>query len=316
MSDGDHALVSTGIAFAPPLDLAASLAPLGRAGDDLIDRFDGTLLLRTLKLPPADDPIAYAADVTGDPDRPGLTIHVLADHADALPALAGAVQATLLDDRSALAELATRDEAVGRLARRYPGIVPVLYRDPLTALIRSISAQQVNLRWAATIRARLAERYGTRHTLGAWEVWTLYAQPLADARLEDLRELQLTTAKSQSVIAVASAAQAGELQLSDLEALDDDGLIAHLTGLRGIGRWSAEWFLARTLGRPRVVAGDLGVRKAIGHLYAMPAMPTEEEVRRATAHWGAAATHAQALALHDLPSRREETTPRRRSPSL
>ena len=289
--------MSTDIAFAPVVDLVASLAPLGRAGDDLIDRFDGSVAVRTLRLAPTDQPVPYAAEIT---DHPGLTVHLATDHAELLPDLARAVAATLLTDRTALADLAARDEPVARLARLYPGIVPVLYRDPLTALIRSISAQQVNLRWAATIRARLAERYGTRHGLGEWAVWTLHPEPLADARLEDLRALQLTTAKSQSVIAVAQAAQAGELRSSDLDALSDDELIDHLTGLRGIGRWSAEWFLARTLGRPRVVAGDLGVRKAIGRLYGMPVVPTEDEVRRATAHWGAAATHAQALALHDL----------------
>jgi DNA-3-methyladenine glycosylase II len=298
--NADHALVSADVAFAPPLDLAASLAPLGRAGDDLIDRFDGTRALRTLRLGPADDPVAYAAEIAGGSDRPGLTLHVASVHANLLPALAPAVARTLLTDRDALAQLAARDPAVARLARRYPGIVPVLYRDPLAALIRSISAQQVNLRWAATIRARLAQRYGTRHELGGWEVWSLYPGPLADARPDELRALQLTTAKSHAVIEVARAAQAGELELDQLDALEDEGLIAHLTGLRGIGRWSAEWFLARTLGRPRVVAGDLGVRKAIGRLYDRAAVPTELEVRRATAHWGAAATHAQALALHEL----------------
>lgn len=288
------------LGFAPPLDLAASLAPLGRAGDDLIDRFDGQRALRTLRLAPSDDPVAYAAVVTDGSDRPGLTVLVSTDHANLLPALTEGIRGTFLTERGALAELAVRDGAVARLARRYPGIVPVLYRDPFTALVRSISAQQVNLRWAATVRARLAQRYGTRHSLGDWEVWTLHPEPLADARLEDLRVLQLTTAKARSVIEVALAAQAGELRLDQLDALDDEGLIAHLTGLRGIGRWSAEWFLARTLGRPRVVGGDLGVRKAIGRLYDMPEMPTELEVRRATAHWEAAATHAQALALHDL----------------
>jgi DNA-3-methyladenine glycosylase II len=298
--NADHSLASTDVAFTPPLDLAASLAPLGRAGDDLIDRFDGTRALRTLRLAQTDDPVAYAAEVTYGSDRPNMTIHVSFDHANLLPGLASAVARTLLTDRGALAELAATDEPVARLAKRYPGVVPVLYRDPLTALIRSISAQQVNLRWAATVRARLAQRYGTRHSLGGWEVWTLHAEPLADARLEDLRALQLTTAKSLAVIEVARAAQAGELRLDLLDAMGDEGLIAHLTGLRGIGCWSAEWFLARTLGRPRVVAGDLGVRKAIGRLYDMPIMPTEKEVRRATAHWGAAATHAQALALHDL----------------
>ena len=82
--------------------------------------------------------------------------------------------------------------------------------------------------------------------------------------------------------------------------MPDEDLIAHLTQIRGIGRWSAEWFLARTLGRPRVVAGDLGVRKAVGRMYLGGAMPSEDEVRRLTAHWGASATHVQALALHDL----------------
>lgn len=295
-----HALVSTEIKFAPPLDLALSLAPLGRAGDDLIDRFDGQRALRTLKLAPTYEPLAYAAEVTDGPDHPSLTVHITADHADRIDAIARTVAASLLTDRGTLAQLAVTDAAVADLWRRYPGIVPVLYRDPFTALIRSISAQQVNLRWAATVRSRLAQRYGNRHVLGGWEVWTLHPEPLANARLEDLRALQLTTAKAQSVIEVARAAQAGELRLSDLDAMDDEGLIAHLSGLRGIGRWSAEWFLARTLGRPRVVAGDLGVRKAIGRLYDMTALPSELEVRRATAHWGAAATHAQALALHDL----------------
>jgi DNA-3-methyladenine glycosylase II len=300
VSSAGHALAGTDIAFAPPLDLGASLAPLGRAGDDLIDRFDGTRALRTLRLAPTDQPVAYSAEVTDRSDQPGLAITVSSDNAGLLPALTHGIRGTFLTVRAALAHLAARDEAVARLARRYPGLVPVLYRDPLTALIRSISAQQVNLRWAATVRARLAQRYGTRHSLGDWEVWTLEAEPLADARLEDLRALQLTTAKARAVIEVARAAQAGELRLERLVALEDEGLITQLTGLRGIGLWSAEWFLARTLGRPRVVAGDLGVRKAIGRLYDMPVLPTELEVRRATAHWGAAATHAQVLALHDL----------------
>lgn len=300
MTAANHALFSIDVAFAQPLDLAASLAPMGRAGDDLIDRFHGPFALRTVRLGPTERVVAYAAEVSDRPDLPMLTIRVTADNGHRIADVAEAVQATLLTDRAALADLVAADEPVARLAHRYPGIVPLLYRDPFSAMIRSISAQQVNLRWAATIRARLAQRYGTQHTVGEHEVWSLHSGPLAGARLEDLRQLQLTTAKARSVIEVAQAAQAGELRLSDLDALDDEALIAHLSGLRGIGRWSAEWFLARTLGRPRVVAGDLGVRKAIGRLYEMPQMPSELEVRRATAHWGAAATHAQALALHDL----------------
>jgi 3-methyladenine DNA glycosylase/8-oxoguanine DNA glycosylase len=48
------------------------------------------------------------------------------------------------------------------------------------------------------------------------------------------------------------------------------------------------------------VAGDLGVRKAVGRAYLGTERPTEDEVRRATAHWGESAAAAQALLLHAL----------------
>jgi DNA-3-methyladenine glycosylase II len=296
---GSHPAITIDVAFAPPLDLTASLAPLGRAGDDLVDRFDGTTLVRTMRLGTDDHVVPYAAEPTADPMRPVLHTRLPTDVSDA-GQVVRAIHATLLTDRGAVHVVAAADPAVARLVSLYPAVVPVLFRNPFTALVRSISAQQVNLRWAATIRARLARHYGTRHELGGHEVWALHPEQLAGARLEDLRALQLTTAKARAVIEVARAAQAGELRLSDLDALDDEQLIAHLSGLRGIGRWSAEWFLARTLGRPRVVAGDLGVRKAVGRLYHTALIPMELEVRRMTAHWGAAATHVQALALHDL----------------
>jgi DNA-3-methyladenine glycosylase II len=291
-----HPVVGQEISFARPLDLAASLAGLSRWGDDLVDRFDGTILLRTTRFGTDETLVPYAAEVTDTT----LRLQVSVAHEHRLAEVADAVRATLLTDRSALTFLATIDPAVAGLVRRYPGVVPILYTDPLTALIRSISAQQVNLRWAAIVRARLAERYGTRHEIGERQVWSLHPEPLADATVEELRALQLTTAKARSVTAVAQAALAGELRAADLAALDDESLIAHLVRIRGIGVWSAEWFLARTLGRPRVVGGDLGVRKAVGRLYGTPEIPSELETRRLTEHWGAAATHAQALALHDL----------------
>jgi DNA-3-methyladenine glycosylase II len=287
---------------------------LGRSGDDLIDRFDGRVVLRTMRIGPDETLVPYAAEIADDRNRPNLTLHLPAAHEGRLTDVADALRATLVTDRSALAALAAADPAVAGLAGRYPGVVPILYTDPFTALIRSISAQQVNLRWAATVRARLAQRYGTRHDIGAWQVWSLHAEPLATARVEDLRAIQLTTAKAQSVIAVARAALDWELGAADLKALDDEALIAHLTRIRGIGRWSAEWFLARTLGRPRVVGGDLGVRKAVGRLYRTSKIPSELETRRLTQHWGAAAMHAQALALHDVAISPDARSPRLQAP--
>lgn len=286
------------IALDGPIDLAASLAPFGRYGDDGMDRWDGRILARTVPLP-SGSKVPYLARATGDVERPGLTLSLSATAKHHGQHVSEAVLRSFVTAHTELSLLCARDGSVAELCRRSRGVVPVLVADPFTALVRSISAQQVNLRWAATVRRRIAERYGTRHEIGNRNVYSLDPAPLASVSVEDLRALQLTTVKARSVIASAQAAVAGEVEARELSALSDDALIGHLTRLPGIGRWSAEWFLARTLGRPRVVAGDLGVRKAVGRLYDA-GMPKEEEVRRLTAHWGDAAGVVQAMALHDL----------------
>jgi DNA-3-methyladenine glycosylase II len=81
----------------------------------------------------------------------------------------------------------------------------------------------------------------------------------------------------------------------DVAHLDDEGVIERLTRLPGIGRWTAEWFLARCLGRPSVVAaGDLGVRKAVAAWFSDEPIWPEAKVRQAMAPF---AEHTN-LAVH------------------
>jgi DNA-3-methyladenine glycosylase II len=200
----------------------------------------------------------------------------------------------------ALRTLTRSDPVLAHFDIRFPGVRPVLQAEFFTALVRSISAQQVNLRWAATTRRRLAEAFGRTYTLGPYQVIHLDVERLAVAETAELRALQFTTRKSEYIIALARAVAAGELALEALHQAPDDEVTARLTALRGLGRWTADWFLARSLGRPRVVAGDLGVRKAVGAAYLQGRMPSESEVRSHTAHWGEAAGVAQQLLLHAL----------------
>jgi DNA-3-methyladenine glycosylase II len=131
-------------------------------------------------------------------------------------------------------------------------------------------------------------------------VISLEAERLAAATVSELRALQFTTRKAEYIIALASAVATRHLDLEALRMAPDAEVMARLTALRGLGVWTAEWFLARALGRARVAAGDLGVRKAVGVAYLQGQMPTEAEVRRLTAHWGEAAGVAQQLILHAL----------------
>lgn len=200
-----------------------------------------------------------------------------------------------------VATLAAVDDRVRELVDRRPGYRPPITPDPFEAIIGAISAQQVNLRWALTTRTRVVERFGIRHRIGGTEVWA-FPRPvsLADVDPAELRAMQFTTRKSEYIVGVARAARDG--WLDDLGERSNEDVVTHLTQLRGLGRWTAEQVLARSLARPdAVAAGDLGVRKAISHLWHGSEDLLEEATVRATAEtWGDAANWVTHLLLEEL----------------
>jgi DNA-3-methyladenine glycosylase II len=284
------------VVFEPPLDIASSLEMFRRSGDDLVDRWDGSTLVRVLRV--ENELVAFAATRDGSLDAPAL--HYTTNRVEHLAAVRRAVAQTFVAPPSEYQALLERDPVLRGLDGQFPGIRQIRQLDLFTALIRCISAQQVNLRWASTTRRRLAETFGLRHELDGYVVYSLDPERIARVSPAEIRALQFTTSKSIAIVAVAQALVDGHASLDELEHMPDEDVIARLSAIRGIGRWSAEWVLARTLARPRVVAGDLGVRKAVGLAYASAPLPSEAEVRQLTAHWGASAGTAQALLLHAL----------------
>lgn len=279
----------------PPLDIGGSLELFRRSGDDLIDRWDGRRLVRAIATNPAAVP--FMATALGDVARPGF--QVIADPSEA-ELVRATVATTFAPAPADYARLLSADPVLADLDARFPGIRQIRQLDLFTAMIRCISAQQVNLRWAVTTRRRLAEAFGQRLEIVGQTVYSLDPARIARVDPTHIRALQFTTSKSVSIVATAQALVHDNLTVETLTDLPDEEIVARLTTIKGIGRWSAEWVLARTLGRPRVVAGDLGVRKAIGLAYLETPLPSEAEVRSATAHWGASAGTAQALLLHAL----------------
>jgi DNA-3-methyladenine glycosylase II len=277
-----------------PLDFSASLEIFRRSGDDLLDRWDGRWLLRTVtengKVYP------YACQVSSDIDQPML--RVLVEDPAARHTVERGIMTTFLPLVLEFEHLCAADPLIARLARQHRGFRPVVQADLMTALVRCISAQQVNLKWAATVRARLAQQFGRRHRVGNHFVYSFDPERLAALEISDIRALQFTTRKAEYVINAARAIAGGQLNTADLSRLPDDEVIAKVTAVRGLGLWTAEWVLARTLGRPRVSAGDLGVRKAVGVAYLNGRIATPDEIRKTTAHWGGAAGLAQGLLLH------------------
>jgi DNA-3-methyladenine glycosylase II len=271
------------LSFPAPLDMAGSLSFLSRNGDDYLDRWDGERWVRTLAV--GSRKIPFSCQPLGTPDEPHLEVRVAANLSFVL---AGRGFAALL----------RRDSVLIRLNRKFPGIRQVRQFDLFYGLLRSISAQQINLRWAATLRRRLAEAYGEKLHVGDDFVYSLRPEVVAAVRVQDLRALQFSTHKAESILAVAEALASRKLIQEDLAEMEDADAMQALVALRGIGTWSAEWILVRCLGWARVVAGDLGVKKAVAITYLGKETASEDEVRQAVAHWGTHATVAQAILLH------------------
>jgi DNA-3-methyladenine glycosylase II len=163
------------------------------------------------------------------------------------------------------------EPVLAKAVRRFPGYRPPLAPDPFEALVSSITAQQVSLHAAFAVRSRFIERFGAP---ADHAVAFPTRERVRGATEEELTELGFSRRKAEYVLGVARS----ELDFDELAGLPDDDVKARLTALRGIGEWSADWFLARYLGRPNAwPAGDLGLRKAVLAFY-----PDVTDVRAAS----------------------------------
>jgi DNA-3-methyladenine glycosylase II len=176
-----------------------------------------------------------------------------------------------LDGFTAFAQLA--DGALSALVSQLRGLRPPMAPDPFESLVTSITAQQVSLQSAFAIRNRLIERFGVR----AEHAYAFPARErLAVADPRELAALGFSRRKAEYVVGLARS----DLDLHALALLPDDEVKASLTALTGIGEWTADWFLARHLGRPHAwPAGDLGLRKAVSKFYGDGRALSTEEVR-------------------------------------
>jgi len=164
-------------------------------------------------------------------------------------------------DLDAVYDWAAADRVLARLTIALAGFRPPLAPDPFEALVTSITAQQVSLQSAFAIRSRFVERFGEP---GEHAVRFPTRERIAAATEQELVELGFSVRKSEYVVGLARSG----LDLDALASLPDAEVKERLVAIRGLGEWTADWYLARHLGRPHAwPSGDLGVRKAVAIFY-------------------------------------------------
>jgi 3-methyladenine DNA glycosylase/8-oxoguanine DNA glycosylase len=192
-----------------------------------------------------------------------------------------------IDRKAALAHL-SKDAAMARVIAsvgEFEGWPPSA--NPFRALARSVIFQQLSGKAAGTIFNRFIGIWGLEG-----EDFPEPAQVLA-ASEEQLRAAGLSRQKAASVRDLAEHFGSGELSLEHFHEWDDEEIIAHLTRVRGVGRWTAEMFLMFHLGRPDVLpVNDVGINRAMMKQYGLDALPKPPDVLRIGEAWRPWATVA------------------------
>ncbi len=148
------------------------------------------------------------------------------------------------------------------------------------ALVHAVVGQQVSGIVARVIRDGLVTEYGSevrvnRHVIHAFP----RPQTLLEAGHDALRERKLSARKAEYVLGIAEMALRGDLDHETLAPMSDEEAVAVLSGIRGVGRWTAQWTLMRALGRVDALpAGDLALQRIVGDHYFEGKRLTEQEL--------------------------------------
>jgi DNA-3-methyladenine glycosylase II len=181
----------------------------------------------------------------------------------------------------ALAGLTARDPRLARIVAAY-GPPPLWAREPgFPSLLRIILEQQVSLASAKAAFDRLLVLASAATP----------ASPLTPGSFLELDDATLKSAgfsrqKTRYGRELAGAIRSGSLDLDALYALDDDAVVAALTQVVGIGRWTADIYLLMALCRPDAwPAGDLALAIAARHTLGLAATPSTAELAAIGETW-------------------------------
>jgi len=152
--------------------------------------------------------------------------------------------------------------------------------QPFQVLAQAIAHQQLNGTAANTILKRFVTSVGD----GAFPT----PQMVLAAPVETLRAAGFSFSKIASLKDLAANTVAGVVpDCQTLMQLTDSEIIARLTQVRGIGRWTVEMLLMFQLGRPDVLpVDDFGVRNGFRLAYGLRKMPAPKALAAYGERWG------------------------------
>ena len=187
---------------------------------------------------------------------------------------------TVPDYASARRTLMRRDPVLAVIIKKHGPCALGAARDRFdhfAMLVRAIVFQQLSTKAATTIHSRLLE---------ALPGGTLTPAALAAVTEAQMRSAGISRQKAAYLRDLSEKVASGSVPLHAVDTMTDEEVIAALTQVKGIGRWTAEMFLIFRLQRPDVLPlGDLGILNAIQKAYGLRKKPTPARMLKLGESW-------------------------------
>jgi len=175
----------------------------------------------------------------------------------------------------ACADLVKRDRILKKLIPRFGPVHLLSQDDPFVTLARSVVGQQISTAAAQALWRRVEDACPK-----------LVPQQFLKLGHEKLAACGLSKRKTEYILDLAQHFVSGAVHVGKWTSMDDEAVIAELTQIRGIGRWTAEMFLIFNLARPNVLPlDDLSLIRAISLNYFSGEPVTRSEAREVAANW-------------------------------
>ncbi len=275
----------------PPFRLDLTVWTLRRRPDNMMDRWDGQTYRRVL----AEDgnPFEIAVTQFEQSGMPRLRVSLTGDGPGSdkgvyinktLERLLG-----IHVDLTEFYRLCENDEALRSPANQFRGSKPPRFPTYFETLVNAIACQQITLTVGIRLLNRLTEACGTAVETeeGFFHAFPR-PQQLANMEIEKLREMGFSYRKARYLTGLAQAVIEGQFDLEEIEKLDDKQAVNRLGTLKGVGRWTAEYFLLRGLGRTHIFPGDdVGARNNLRSWLRLSEPMNYDEVHKSLKQWDA-----------------------------
>ena len=180
-----------------------------------------------------------------------------------------------------IAYLKKKDKKLGAIIDKIGHVDRKVDTDLFSAVVHHIVGQQISSKAQWTIWHRMEEAFGK-----------VEAETIAAADISFLQSFGLSFRKAEYIKEFAQKVQSGEFDLDALYEKSDEEAISALSGLRGIGVWTAEMILLFCMQRPDILSfGDLAVLRGMRMVYRHRVMTREkfEKYRKRLSPYGSVA---------------------------